>query len=130
VQRLRRAARAVASVVLTVTIVPSCGEPTATAAVRSGISGKVVAGPTCPVETPESPCPDRPVPDALVTAKARGTSRSTRTDASGSFRLRLKPDTYSVTASSDQVFGCDEQRVRVVKRRFTDVTVTCDTGIR
>jgi hypothetical protein len=107
----------------------SCAAQTA-AATRSGITGTVVAGPTCPVETPESPCPDRPVADARVTAKGGGTTKSTRSDTSGAFRLRLQPGTYRVTATSDTVPGCDEQRVRVAKRRYTDVTITCDTGIR
>jgi hypothetical protein len=123
---IARVARASVALVL----LTSCAAQTSAAATRSGITGTVVAGPTCPVETPESPCPDRPVPDARVTAKGGGTTKSTRSDASGAFRLRLSSGNYLVTATSETVFGCAEQRVRVPKRRYTDVTITCDTGIR
>jgi hypothetical protein len=123
---VRIAVAAVALVVLA-----SCASQTSAAGARSGITGTVVAGPTCPVETPESPCPDRPVSDARVTAKGGGTSKTTRSDASGAFRLRLKPGTYTITAASEGLLGgCDEQHARVAKRRYTDVTITCDTGIR
>jgi hypothetical protein len=111
-------------------VLASCASQTSAAAVRSGIAGEVQAGPTCPVETPESPCPDRPVEGAHVTATGNGVTKDTRSDASGSFRLRLRPGTYTLTATSDGVFGCEEQRVRVAKNRYTRVTVTCDTGIR
>jgi len=112
-------------------VLASCAAQTSAATTRSGVTGTVVAGPTCPDETPESPCPDRPVEDARVTAKGDGTTKTTRSDASGAFRLRLKPGTYVVTATSDGLLGgCDDQRVRVAKRRYTDVTITCDTGIR
>ena len=116
---------------IALSLATSCGSQTTAATVRSGITGTVQAGPTCPVETPESPCPDRPVEDARVTAKGGGTTKTTRSDASGGFRLRLKPGTYTVTATSDGLLGgCDEQRVRVVRQRYTDITITCDTGIR
>ena len=111
-------------------LVASCASQSDAATTRSGINGTVVAGPTCPVETPESPCPDRPVDGAQVTAKRGDETRSTTTDPSGTFRLRLRPGTYTVTAVSDSVFGCDEQRVVVRKRRYSKITVTCDTGIR
>ena len=112
-------------------LLAACSSQTSAATVRSGIKGTVKAGPTCPVETPESPCPDRPVDDAHVTAEnSGGETKATRSDASGAFRLRLKPGTYTVTARSESVFGCDEQQVRVRKHRYADVTITCDTGIR
>lgn len=30
------------------------------------LNGEVVAGPTCPVESPDLPCPPKPVPDLQV----------------------------------------------------------------
>jgi hypothetical protein len=116
----------------TIVVVSSCGTEGAAAAVRSGVKGVVQAGPTCPVETEESPCPDRPVEDANVIAKTRSGQRvaSTRTDDAGRFRIHLRPGKYRVTAESDTVFGCDEQDVVVKRRSYTETTVTCDTGIR
>lgn len=125
--RLTDRARALAAAALV--LATACGSPSA-AATRSGVTGTVLAGPTCPVETPESPCPDRPVADALVRAKGEGTTTTTRTDAFGMFRLRLRPGLYALEATSDSVFGCEDERVRVVKRRFTEATINCDTGIR
>jgi carboxypeptidase family protein len=110
----------------------ACSAESAASATRSGIRGVVQAGPTCPVETPESPCPDRPVPGASVTAEGGpdGRVHRTSTDDQGAFRLRLRPGSYDLTATSDTVFGCDSQRVRVTRNRYRDVTITCDTGIR
>lgn len=115
---------------MAVAVAASCGEPTAARSVRSGITGTVVAGPTCPVETPESPCPDRPVADATVIAKGRQAKRTTRTASDGSFRLRLPHGSYTVIAKSESVFFCEERTVRVHRNQYTDVTITCDTGIR
>lgn len=125
--RLTHRTRAAAAVALV--LATACASPSV-AATRSGVTGTVLAGPTCPVETPESPCPDRPVADAVVKAKGEGTTKTTRTDGSGRFRLRLRPGLYTIKAQSDSVFGCEPERARVVKRRFTDVTINCDTGIR
>jgi hypothetical protein len=97
----------------------------------AGIFGSVQAGPTCPVEQENSPCPDRPVTDAEVTATQDGTvAGRTTTDEEGKFRLRLRPGTYDVTASSRSVMACDTQRIVVNERQYTPVRITCDTGIR
>lgn len=111
-------------------ICASCASGTSARATRSGIDGTVVAGPTCPVETEESPCPDRPVADATVTASGRPAKRTTRTDDDGSFRMRLPNGSYDVTAKSEDVLFCETRPVRVYRNRYTDVTITCDTGIR
>jgi hypothetical protein len=94
----------------------------------SGVSGSVVAGPTCPVERPGHPCPPRPVTDATVTAKPGG--KSTHTDGHGDFLLKLSPGTYDLTVSSRSVMHCSDQRVQVTARHYTHVTLSCDTGIR
>jgi hypothetical protein len=95
-----------------------------------GISGQVVAGPTCPVERADSPCPDRPVTDAQVTISGSGYHHNTTTSSEGRFHSATPPGTYTVTASSPSVFGCDPQTVKVEPNRTTHVTVHCDTGIR
>jgi carboxypeptidase family protein len=103
-----------------------------TLAAKSGIFGSVKAGPTCPVERQESPCPERPVTDAEVTAKdASGKVAGTaKTDAEGEFTMGLAPGSYEVTASSPSVMSCDTQHADVVERHYTPVRITCDTGIR
>lgn len=97
----------------------------------AGIFGSVQAGPTCPVEQENSPCPERPVSDAEVTASEDGrVAGRTTSDDEGKFRLRLRPGTYDVTASSPSVMACDTQRIVVNERQYTPVRITCDTGIR
>lgn len=119
-----------ACVWLVVVLLASCASETSARATRSGITGTVVAGPTCPVETEESPCPDRPVADATVTAKGRPAKKSTQTASDGTFRMRLPHGSYQVTAKSESAFFCEERPVRVYRNQYTDVTITCDTGIR
>lgn len=111
---------------------PVTPQPTAAVTRGSGVYGTVQAGPTCPVERPESPCPDRAVTDAKVFAKTRSgrTVNTTHTDSHGAFKMRLPSGIYEVSAKSRSVFGCDTQTVRVEDHRYTRVTITCDTGIR
>jgi hypothetical protein len=106
--------------------------PTGGGSDNSGIQGSVRAGPTCPVEQENSPCPDRPVAGAEVTAKTASGEEAGKTtaDEEGRFSLRLEPGSYDVTASSPSVMGCDTQRVDVIESHYTPVRITCDTGIR
>jgi predicted small lipoprotein YifL len=98
---------------------------------NAGIFGSVVAGPTCPVEQSSSPCPERPVPDAEVTAKEGDRVAGTaRTDSNGKFTMRLVPGTYDVTASSPSVMSCETEEVTVAEHQYQPVRINCDTGIR
>ncbi len=98
---------------------------------NAGIFGGVAAGPTCPVEQASSPCPERPVADAEVTAKQGDTVGGTaRTDSNGKFTMRLAPGTYEVTAKSPSVMSCETEEVTVAEHQYQPVRITCDTGIR
>ncbi|HYZ94068.1 MAG TPA: carboxypeptidase regulatory-like domain-containing protein [Actinomycetota bacterium] len=110
---------------------PSETSSAAPGAANAGIFGSVVARPSCPVEEANSPCPERPVPDAEVTAKQGDDVKgSARTDSNGKYTLRLAPGTYTVTASSPSVMSCDTHEVTVRDHQYTPVRITCDTGIR
>jgi len=103
----------------------------------SGVSGMVHLGPTCPVETEESPCPDQPAKDVAVTVHeqlpgeaygggpvvARGT-----TDERGRFRIEVDPGSYVVTAEAGM--SCEFMDVQVEEDSWATVDVPCDTGIR
>lgn len=102
----------------------------ATAPASATLNGSVVAGPTCPVERADRPCPPRPVPDLTVTAQGNGITKSTRTDSRGHFSLKLSPGTYELSATARGVMQCDDQRVQVAANRDARVTIDCDTGIR
>jgi Carboxypeptidase regulatory-like domain len=89
--------RAVA-VVLAIGLATACargvGQPS------SGIVGTVRAGPTCPVERADSPCPPQ-VWTGTVRASAGGASYEAVTDAQGRFAIDLPPGTYEVVALTD-----------------------------
>jgi hypothetical protein len=103
----------------------------------SGISGQVLLGPQCPVESVDEPCDDVPAADVLVTVSEQIPGESygagervatTRTDADGAFELALPPGAYVVTA--DAGMSCELMDARVVAGEHTTVEVPCDTGIR
>jgi hypothetical protein len=89
--------RAVA-VVLAIGLATACshgaGQPS------SGIVGTVRAGPTCPVERADSPCPPR-VWTGTVRASASGASYEAVTDGQGRFAMDLPPGTYEIVALTD-----------------------------
>ena len=94
----------------------------------SGIAGVVKAGPTCPVERADSPCPDQPVGGANVTITGSGYQRNTTTRSDGTFKAKAPPGSYTVHASSR--FGCTDEHATVVAHHYTYVKIECDTGIR
>ena len=114
--------------------------PGATVTGDSGIEGMVLAGPTCPVERPDSPCPDRPVAIriAVFTATHAMPMEPVTTFTSGDdgrFRLALPAGSYTLERS------CGPQncapfptlaptQVQVEPGRFTRITLHADTGIR
>jgi hypothetical protein len=63
----------------------------------SGIVGTVRAGPMCPVERADSPCPPG-IWTGTVRASSGGTSYEDVTDSQGRFAIDLPPGTYEVVA--------------------------------
>jgi hypothetical protein len=66
-----------------------------------GIGGTVTAGPTCPVETIDSPCPPGVWTGTVRATAADGTNYGTQTDAQGHYRLALPDGTYEVVPVID-----------------------------
>lgn len=97
----------------------------------SGIRGRVLAGPQCPVETEASPCPDVP-----WVGRVRATGEvgvfEVRTDAEGAFVLAVPPGTYLVHAvvPGGGPPTAVPETVRVRPGSFVEVTLEVDTGIR
>lgn len=107
------------------------------AAPGSGITGKVQASPTCPVETvpPQQNCAPKGIAASLrVRRYGRSTATIVRSGSDGRFRLRLVPATYFVQplapAGSPYPTPPGTRRVRVRTGHFTYITITYDTGIR
>ena len=105
-------------------------DPTA----ASGIAGLVLIGPTCPVVRPDDPCPDRPFSADLVVRNAQGTAVCTTSSGEdGRFQVGLPPGGYELDPQSGQPGGLPyaaPQPVTVEPGRYTEVTVTFDSGIR
>lgn len=109
----------------------ACADGSA-AGVGSGIRGKVLIGPQCPVEQEGSPCPDKPFEGTVqVTTESGRPVDSVRSDRNGSFEIELQPGAYVVT-----VVGLEGPTfakpitVTVRSGQMTAVTVLVDTGIR
>ncbi len=115
-------------------VVGACGrEAGGGGELDSGVRGVVVAGPQCPVETAESPCPDLPVSDAVVRATREGERLGeTRTDNGGRFELGLEPGDYvlEVVLEDAGIMFAKPVTVAVAPHAFAEVTLLVDTGIR
>ena len=98
----------------------------------SGIRGQALAGPQCPVEMADSPCPDLPWEGTVVaTDTSSGDAFTAITDADGRFELSLAPGTYEVTIEAASTPPTAEpQTVTVEDGTFTEIELFVDTGIR
>jgi hypothetical protein len=115
------------------------GGPTSTATASqpspptgSGAYGYVTAGPTCPVERPDQPCPPRPVAAQVDAQDASGrTVATTRTDQAGRYSLGLAAGTYTLVAVTGATYPrCPPTSVTVRPVGPTRADINCDTGIR
>jgi hypothetical protein len=102
----------------------------------SGIRGVAQAGPISPVERPGEPN-TRPLPGAIITVQPKEGGDEiarVRADRFGRFRLPLPPGTYLLVPlppDPDSAFPYAGSETVVVKRRkFTQLTIEYDTGIR
>jgi len=110
------------------------GDGSVPGASTTGVRGVVLLGPMCPVETPTSPCPDRPMTGTDVEVLRGGdvVARVT-TDAEGRFEVPVPSGDYSVRAVlADGGPGMSVQPVdvTVTEGSYVEVTVSVDSGIR
>jgi hypothetical protein len=100
------------------------------------LSVDVVAGPTCPVEQAENPCPpvrvaERPV--TIVTPAGAVVATAT-TDAQGHFSIVLTPGAYviqvAIVPGAPGLRQDSPGNVTVVDGQTTSVQIMLDTGIR
>ncbi len=102
------------------------------ASCTSGVTGRVTAGPTCPVERPDEPCADKPVDTTLRLLRKDGSVAATgKSYSDGSFRMIVAPGSYRLVADwPSRIGGCGPVEVNVEYGRFTYADIGCDTGIR
>lgn len=109
---------------------PVACHPTAT----SGITGLVLIGPMCPVVSIDEPCPDRPFVAKLIVRNAQGTAIcTTASHEDGRFQIGLSPGAYVLDPQSGVPGGLTHAApmpVTVEPNRYTDVTITFDSGLR
>ncbi|OGO58216.1 MAG: hypothetical protein A2V85_14745 [Chloroflexi bacterium RBG_16_72_14] len=105
------------------------------AAQVTGVAGRVVAGPTCPVENPADPtCNPRPVAGAVLVVTGAGGAEVARvtTDATGLFRIGLQPGDYTLEPQPVEglVGTASPVTFTVTDGNETLLDVGYDTGIR
>ena len=116
--------------VLAILLLVSCAR--AGGAADSGIEGRVLLGPQCPVVTESSPCPDKPVAAEVIAMRLEDRETfSVRSGSDGRFRLALPPGNYEVQAlvTAGAMFA-KPVNVTVTAGHFVHVNVPLDTGIR
>jgi len=98
----------------------------------SGIEGLVTIGPTCPVETVTSPCPDKLFQATIIVLDPSGREvAKVQSDAQGKFRVTLSPGTYTLRPEAPGgLTRAGEQTVTVTSGHFTQVSISYDSGIR
>ncbi|MDP2638993.1 MAG: Gmad2 immunoglobulin-like domain-containing protein [Candidatus Azambacteria bacterium] len=103
----------------------------------SGVSGKVLLGPTCPVmrDPPASQCADKPYA-TTVQVIAVGSSKSSpfatvESDQEGNYKIMLPPGEYGLQAVGKMPFpSCGTKNITIKPDTMVEINLSCDTGIR
>ena len=100
----------------------------------SGIVGNVSMGPTCPVEKdpPDPKCADKPYANARLTITSQdGQKYDGETDVDGKFNIQTGPGVYTISIAPINIFpSCADTEVTVTEGKFSNIDISCDTGIR
>ena len=98
------------------------------------LEGQVVAGPQCPVERADEPCPDKPFAARFeVRDLQERFVAAFRSDTEGRFSIDLAPGTYLIRPDADAPIiapHMQAQQVVVTDEPITRVTLVFDTGLR
>jgi carboxypeptidase family protein len=128
---MRILAGALLAVALTFT---ACGSQDIADVPVGTIRGVVLLGPTCPVQSATSPCPDQPLEYARVLVRRADGSVATtlKSDGEGRFAAQIAPGEYTlvVDTEGDPARTSKPVAITVRRGRTTSVTVPVDSGIR
>ncbi|TMD21958.1 MAG: hypothetical protein E6I99_11225 [Chloroflexi bacterium] len=121
----------IASIALAL-LVAACGTPAAQPG--TGIQGTVQAGPTCPVERINSPCPPHPLAATVVVRDGSGTEVTRfHSGADGRFKVDLAPGSYTLVGLNIGTGFLPRPiptSVAVTRGAYTSINVEYDSGIR
>ncbi len=125
-----RGSRLVFAAAVGLAVLSGCGagEPDLPATV----TGQVLMGPTCPVETLIHPCPPAPAVGARVEVVQEGTVvTSTTTDADGQFELAAPLGSVEVHATSTEGLPSEDVKTFTLDAGdLVEAQLMLDTGIR
>jgi hypothetical protein len=111
-------------------VVHGCSSAAAVS-VDSGISGRVVLAPTCPVQRVGQRCErGYQTTVAVYTAARHRLVRTFRSRPDGRFRVRLPPGRYILRGTHAGPPRSAPVTVTVHHHTFTTLTIAFDTGIR
>ena len=100
----------------------------------SGITGKVLVGPMCPVMIEGQDCPDQPYQPTITVNSPEGRkSVQFQTDEQGNFHIPLAPGKYILHPETPKGVPypfADDQSFVVLPGEFTRIIVLYDSGIR
>lgn len=101
----------------------------------SGIMGKVLLGPVCPVvREGDTSCDDKPYVTTINIFNSRGIDSpfsSVDSDKDGDYKVMLPPGDYTLRPTGGNIFPrCGEQSVMVEPGVISEINLFCDTGIR
>jgi hypothetical protein len=110
----------------------STGQPsTAPGTPDSGIRGIALAGPQCPVERVDSPCPPKPIAIEVVVDDAGGRQVTTfRTNDDGTYRVALPAGHYVLRTTGLIPPTLKPTDAVVPTGQYVTVNLDVDTGIR
>jgi hypothetical protein len=121
---------------LTFLVLAACAEPggPGTEGSGSGIAGRVIAFPSCPVLTETTPCPRKTVQTLVAIESAAGEQVvRVRTEPGGTFRVDLDPGDYLLSAQpppSAPHLVPRPATAKVEPDTYVRVTVILDTRLR
>jgi len=108
----------------------ACANSATTSTSDSGIQGKAIYGPTCPVQRVGGPSCQRPYSGEIVIRQGDRTVTTFRSAADGTFRVGLAPGAYTIASTGTGLPIVKPFDVTVQPHAFTTVTVMFDSGIR
>jgi Carboxypeptidase regulatory-like domain len=120
-------------VVIIAALATACGQAGDPGGSSSGIAGKVIAYPACPVFVETSPCPEKRVETSVSIEASDGEVVQVQTESDGTFRVDLAPGRYLLAArapASDPHLVPRPATATVRAGRYARVTVILDTRLR